>query len=90
MIGDLNECRLAMGYLNRNGLKITFSRTELEENYPKGCYTFIGIFFRNVRNVYWNTHASGAARNNARPICKYGAETLLITISLINVLNQAH
>lgn len=73
MINSLDECKSGIKYLKTyGGVDIVFRKTESEATYPKGCYKYEE--YPGTR-IYWNTHMSGHANRNARPICKEGTPT---------------
>ena len=58
-IATLPECEVAASKLNVN-----HPTSEDTTFYPKGCYVY------GSSSVYFNTHVTGSAKENARPICK--------------------
>ncbi len=49
-----------------------FYGSEIDSSYPKGCYVWT-IGGSSSGSVYFNTHPSGGARADARPLCAVGA-----------------
>ena len=62
IIDTLNECKVAVKYLN-----LYFYGIDSVNYYPKGCYNW-----KTDTRSYWNTHSEGSAAEYARPICKKG------------------
>ena len=57
-------CKLAVIELKYYNPRISFSNTESNANWPKGCF-----LHKSQGLVYWNMSNSGNANVNAQPIC---------------------
>ena len=66
LIHTSEECNFAVIDLRDGGADINFDETKSKDDWPKGCYKGDGT------DVYFNSHPSGSANDEANPICRKG------------------
>ena len=59
------DCKKAVEEIKRDVPFANFKKTEVDDNWPKGCYLYI-----KTGGVYFNTDSDGSRHNDARQICK--------------------
>ena len=66
-VTNLDTCRRVVSEIRTTIPNAYFYRSEVDGNYPKGCYLYT---FDGMGKVFFNEHDTGSKNTEARQVCK--------------------